>query len=302
MAFIMKYWTKTLLMTAAILAASSGCKGVAPSSDIAVSTATLPSISKQFACLPQDAAFIAAHRGTSKKSAYPENSMSGLLALIEKGYLFAEIDVAAISDGTLILYHDDTWDDKSSGTGKIDKTMRAEYGNTFLKNTAGKLTSQISPKLSDVLKAAKNTIYLEIDFKPSAKYEAVISAIRRAELTDQVILISYSSGQASKLARLAPEMMISISAKTDAEIKSYKQAGVKPSNMAVWRGRSGVNSKLLESLRRDGIPILRQAPQRRPKNTAKTASIVVTDYAFDFKPIIGLTRASKLTYRECLDN
>ena len=226
--------------------------------------------------------------------------MSGLLALIEKGYLFAEIDVAAIKDKTHILYHDDSWDEKSSGTGKVNVTSEAAYAAIRLSDTSGKLTKEDVPSLESILKASKNRIYLEIDFKPSAKYEMVIDAIRNAGMQSQVILISYSAGQASKLARLAPEMMISISAKTDAEIRSYEDAGVDPSNMAVWRGRSGVNSKLLKTLRDEGIPILRQAPKAGPSKTAKVASVIVTDYAFDYDPIIGLSKSSNQAYENCL--
>lgn len=296
----MKAFKKIWWILAASSAVNISCKGQTPNSPLVPSEKALPALSKQFACLPEQAAFIAAHRGTSKNSPYPENSMSGLMALIERGYQFAEIDVAALQDRTHILYHDDNWDDHSSGIGSVNRTSTADFLNIKLKDTNGKLTEEHAPSLESILETAKDRIYLEIDFKPSAKYEAVITAIRDARMQSQVILISYSAGQASKLARLAPEMMVSISAKTDAEIKSYENAGVDSSKMAVWRGRSGVNSKLLETLRREGIPILRQAPKSGPKKTTRVASVIVTDYAFNYDPIIGFSKASKLAYENCL--
>ncbi len=285
----------------------AGCKAPAPEGPAKVGP--LPSIlaaelplRKHLSCLPREAAFVAAHRGTSKKEDLPENAGSSLRALIEKGVLIAEIDVAALKDGTHILFHDGVWEDKTSGKGTVASTRWNEAQKFLLKDTDGDFSGDRLITLDDTLKLAKDRLYLEIDFKSSADYETVINMVRKADMGDQVILISYSKGQARKLAKLAPEMLLSVSAKSKSDIKALKGMGVKISNMTVWMGSGPFKKEFISYLDELEIPVLAWPKEKDRKRVFGPSSIAVTDYALQKKPIEGLSKSGRTSYKACLEN
>ncbi len=260
----------------------------------------LPPLAKQFECLPKEAAFLAAHRGTAKGTAHPENSMGGLKALIDRGYLFAEIDIAGLKDGTHILFHDGVWEEKSTGQGVVAASTWNEVEAYLLLDTRGDFSADRPPKLEDYLKAAKDRIYLEIDFKSSAKYAHVIELIRKNNMGDQVILISYNHKQAKILAGLAPEMMISATVKQSAEVADLEALGLKRSNLTAWLGRALEDNVLTEKLSEMNIPVLGMMGHQSSRKKTIAADLLVTDYAFDHKPIAGLNSESQAAYKACL--
>jgi len=229
----------------------------------------LPPLSKQFACLPKDAAIIAAHRGTAYNKGMSENSLRSLKALIDKGYLMAEVDIAGLKDGTHTLFHDGVWEEDSTGKGPLSK-------------------------LSDYLKTAKDKIYLEIDFKSSAKYDHVINMIREHDMTNQVILISYNERQSRKLAELAPDMMLSVSV-NETEGHIYK-----PGQIAAWLGDDIDQENIVSRLNKANIPVLGRVGKDSSSLKSKAADVLVTDYAFSHDPVSGLTETTKIEYEACL--
>ena len=261
------------------------------------STHSLPPLADYMACLPQKAALVAAHRGTAERSKYPENSMSALKALIDKGYLVAEIDVAGLKDGMHILYHDGVWDEKSTGKGPIASSTWSDAEKILLDDTNGKLSADRPVKFEDYLMAAKGKIYLEIDFKSSSKYETVLDFIRKQGMANQVILISYNEGQTRKLSRLAPDMMISIGSS-----EALGQRRFKADQVAAWIGYNVDNKALVQNLRDKDIPILGRIRKNWDIQAADAADLLVTDDIFDVDPIVGLTNTDKAKLESCLAN
>ena len=184
-------------LSAALLALAliANCKAPVPQNNIgAASDEPLTSypLKQHFKCLPDSAAILAAHRGTSKGKGLAENGKAGLEVLIDKGVMIAEIDVAKTKDGTHFLFHDGVWDDKSTGQGPVASSTWSKAQSYLLEDTEGRLTSETPISFENYLKLAKDKIYLEVDFKSSAKYEDVISLIRKHDMADKVILISVS--------------------------------------------------------------------------------------------------------------
>ena len=285
------------------LTLSAGCKAPTTTTDRNVISTekrlTEFPLRQHFKCLPDSAAILAAHRGTSKNKGLAENAMAGLEALIDKGVLIAEIDVAKTKDGVHFLFHDGVWDDKSTGRGAV-ASSRWDKGQTYLlEDTEGRLTSETPVQFEDYLQRAKDNIYLEIDFKSSASYKSVIDLIRKYEMSQHVILISYSQGQARKLAQLAPEMMVSVSIKNKGALNQAISDGVKTKNIAAWTGRGGPNKELETTLKNKSIPILTYPSHNEASRLIKRADIIVTDYALKQKPIIG--RYDKTAYKACLN-
>ena len=223
-------------------------------------------------------------------------------ALIKHGIMVAEIDVAGLKDGTHILFHDGVWEDESTGKGVVAATYWDEAKDFLLRDTDGDYSADRPIKLEDALAIAKDKLYLEVDFKSSAKYDHVIKAIRDADMQDQVILISYNDKQASKLARMAPEMMLSVGAKSEGAIKALKRKGVKPQNMAVWMGGGPYEDQFMDYLNEQNIPVLAWPKEGARKSALDPATIAVTDYALQKRPIEGLSRNARETYNSCLQN
>jgi glycerophosphoryl diester phosphodiesterase len=277
----------------------SACDASVSNTDIKPASApssaqTLPPIRKLLSCLPENAAIMAAHRGTDKNwSDQAENSITALNKLIDHGTMMAEIDVAGLKDGTLILFHDGVWDDVSTGKGPIAVSQKSDLENILLKSRAGEFTADRPPLLADYLTAAKGKTYLEIDFKSSANRKATIKAIRDAGMADQVLLIAYTPESAAELNALAPEMLRS-------NPPEATQAG-----HAVWLGydvASGNTAKTLKS--NDNFIIGRLGdPKRQPPRAViiKASDILVTDYAQRDEGIVGLTTETRAEFQACLE-
>ena len=274
-----------------ILAAALSACGTDP----AAIDGPLPSLTTQFECLPKETAIISAHRGTARGSGFAENGLRGLSALIKRGYLMSEIDVARLKDGTYILFHDGVWEEDSTGRGAVAATTWEQAEKYLLNNPQGKLTSETPVKFEDYLSAAEDRIYLEIDFKSSARYEDVIAMIREKGMSQHVILIAYSAGQARKLMKLAPKMWVSVSTSNASDITKHRGA-----KAAAWIGKKISNGGLVSELENIGAPILGSMGRDWSSQKALRADVLVTDYAFNHRPITGLTSKTKKQYESCL--
>ena len=257
----------------------------------------LPSLQKQLDCLPPETAMISAHRGTSKNSSEAENSLQGLKTLMKKGYLMAEIDVARLKDNTHILFHDGIWEEGSTGRGVVAATTWPEASKLLLKDRRGGITSQTIPTLDDMFNLVAGKLYLEIDFKSSANYKQVISKIRDYNMTENVILISYNAGQAKRLSKLAPDIIISVSTHKPQDVQNYRKG-----QAIAWVGKAVANKALMSQLSKNDTPIIGTVGTVWDPYRAKAADILVTDYAYNHRPITGLTRQNRDAYQNCLLN
>lgn len=68
--------------------------------------------------------FVAAHRGWSE--AYPENSMLAFRKAVELGVDQIEMDIRVTKDNELVVFHDETVDRVSNGTGRVCDLTLAE--------------------------------------------------------------------------------------------------------------------------------------------------------------------------------
>ena len=289
----------TLLQSLWLGAALCACK--APQTDslqsgqISEAAQTLAPFRTALACLPREAAMIAAHRGTDERwRDQAENSIGALKALIDHGTLIAEIDVTGLRDGTLITFHDGVWDDISTGKGPISRSRKSDLENILLKSRKGGLTSDRPPEFKDMLRAAKGQIYLEVDFKSSADPSAVIKAIRNADMADQVLLIAYNAKQAANFARLAPDML-----------RSNPPEATKKDH-AVWMGYGVANGGGNTAANYNGQGIFTIGrlgdPRRQPAFSKLTAAadILVTDQVERYGGIEGLSGKARGAYDACV--
>lgn len=253
-----------------------------------------------FSCKPRGYAFVAAHRGTHKGSKYPENALESLQALNAKGIMFAEIDIARLKDGTLILHHDGTWDRGSTGTGLIATQTWDSAEKLLLRDTNGKITIFRPSKFRDVLKWAKHKMYLEIDFKSSVTEAKVVDAIKAEDMLEQVILISYSKSQALRLHKLAPTAAISVKISKPGDIKAYELRGIPTNMMLAWTGRAQLSKKLVNNLRSWQIPILASGDFSKLSRGSQLPDLIVTNYALNVPQVFVIKGKNLKNYEKCM--
>lgn len=254
--------------------------------------AGIASIKTAIACLPEQAALIAAHRGISEDWDLPENSASGLQRLMDENYLVAEIDVASTKDGTLFLFHDGVWDETSTGQGPVSATSTYMLNKILLKSRKGTLASERPLHFDQALDMAKDKLYLEIDFKSSAPEAKVIEAIKAKNMGDQVILISYTSEQAEELQALAPNMVLSAPGEDNGK-------GLKAKNTLLWMGRD-IASVTDPTNTLGYIGMIGHKSETAEPGPRQQGKLLVTDFPSEFPPILGLSHDASEAYETCL--
>ena len=275
-----------------------------------------PSVFDVFACKSDNLAFVAAHRGTDASSEYPEDSLIGLQKLVEHGVPFAEIDIAKLKGGPMILFHDGVWNKRATGPKDIlakplAATTWEESQKLLMKDATHHITATRPGTFADILKFAKDKIYLEIDFKASSKEADVIDAIRKAGMIKQVILISYTPEQALRQYRLAPDAMLSVGIFKPGDIKALQVRGIPVSHMSAWTGKGPLSDKLVWALRKHDIPILaasflslnedKGVSAQDYRKFAVKPDLVVTDVAYRVQNALEFSAKDKAAYQNCLN-
>lgn len=280
----------SLLLT--LMLAATACSETGPKAPPPLNPGdALPPLRTLLQCLPKDAALVAAHRATAAGLSQPENSISALQALIEHGTLMAEIDIAAIRDGTPIIFHDGVWDDHASATGPVVATRPEDFARLRLRDAKGQIGGEAVPTLAAMLDAAKDRIYLEVDFKTSADMASVIAMIRARDMVDQVVLIATDDVEADALAPYSDEFLLSLP-------KARKRRNSEP-KQSVWIGggwRDGDEARLHPRHYVIGAQ-WRKNPEQLAR-AARALDILVTDQALRYEPIAKLEK--RAAFRSCL--
>jgi glycerophosphoryl diester phosphodiesterase len=126
---------------------------------------------------------VCAHRGASGIA--PENTMAAVVMALECGAPMVEIDVQYTSDRQMVVFHDDTLERTTDGSGLIaerslDELRELDAGSWFSPSFAG----QRIPKLIDVLEELRGRAYVNIEIKPRPASEQ--TAREMAELLELV--------------------------------------------------------------------------------------------------------------------
>ena len=197
---------------------------------------------------------ISVHRGGKGLVNYPENCLETLKYINDSILAIYEIDVAQTKDGKLVLLHDKSIDRTTTGSGKVDALTYAELKIFNLKDDYGNKTNFKIPLFSDVLKwCVKNNVILTIDIKRSVSQESVINAIREAKAEDISIIITYDVAQAKTAYKLAPDLLLSVSARNNEEFDRLLKAEIPTKNMLAFTGTRLSDASLFERLHAEDI-------------------------------------------------
>lgn len=265
----------------------------APPDDNAQMDATpaLPSISTTLSCLSDSGPILALHRGRDKGLDQAENALETLQIAYEAGFIMGEVDVAQIKDGTLILFHDGVWEEKTTGKGVVAASTADDLDKILLMTPRGEFTSYRPATLVQVLDWAKGKLYLEIDFKSSADESDVVALIHEVGMGPQVILIAYSPEQAKRLRDMAPNMMISVSP------NASNQSGEE----LVWLGIDNISKEEEKFVRSPNVfTAFGQFSARQPlPENWRNIDILVTDYPSELKGKLGQNQTDRERLAAC---
>ena len=160
-------------------------------------------------CSDGDHFVVTAHRGASYVA--PENTMAAMVAAVEAGAEFAELDVSLSRDGEVVLMHDRTLDRTTNGTGEVgeyslEELRGLEAGGWF----SQVFTGEPIPTLREVIRFAKGQLKLNIEIKNSQEEPtiaaAVVDIIRSEDFVKECMVTSFSRETVEEVKRIAPEI------------------------------------------------------------------------------------------------
>lgn len=197
---------------------------------------------------------ISVHRGGVGLENYPENCLETIKYINDSIYAIFEIDVAKTKDDVLVLMHDNSLDRTTTGFDRLDRYTYEELLDFNLVDDFGNETDYKIPKFIDVLNwAKKNKVVLTVDIKRSVKVDEVINTIREHRAEDISIIITYDVSQAVKAHELAPDLLLSVSARNHKELAGLLAANVPTQNMLAFTGTMLSDIELYDNIHKLGI-------------------------------------------------
>ncbi|RBQ11377.1 glycerophosphodiester phosphodiesterase family protein [Pedobacter miscanthi] len=213
---------------------------------------TLEEFQKFMQWTPSRYPLISCHRG-GPVAGFPENAIETFANSVKLHPTIIECDAALTKDSALVMMHDDRLDRTSTGTGPIGEKTLAELKDIRLKDNEGTVTSFHIPTLDEVLKWGKDKVIYTLDVKRGVPYQKMIEAVRRNKAEAYSIIITYSSTQAAEVYRLAPDLMISASIRSIADLERLNQMGIPNNRIVAFVGTSAPEKSVYDYLHSKGI-------------------------------------------------
>lgn len=195
---------------------------------------------------------LSAHRG-GPMPGFPENAIETFENATTYQPVIIEFDVALSKDSALVIMHDDRLDRTSNGKGLIGEQTYAELKKLNLKDDEGTLTNFKIPTLEEVLRWGKNKVLFTIDIKRGVPYKKIIAAVRKTKSETNSIIITYNANQAAEVHQLAPDLMISATVKSPADLERLNKMGVPNDKIIAFVGVSEPDQSLYQYLHAKGI-------------------------------------------------
>ena len=203
---------------------------------------------------PNTRPLVSAHRG-GPTAALPENSLESFENALNFAPALIEMDVRQTSDGRLVLMHDETVDRTTTGQGEVSAMTFAALRRLRLIAQAGAVTSYRVPSFTEALAWADGRAVLMVDVKREVPMEDVIREIRQHGAQNRAVIIVYTLEGALEVARLAPEMVLSVTARTEDEAREVLASGLDPDRLIAFGGVGGTDPDGLRLLHEAGIRV-----------------------------------------------
>lgn len=153
------------------------------------------------------------HRGASGIT--PENTKIAFLKALDLGADAIEFDVQLTKDGVAVVFHDETLDRTSNGTGKVAETdfdvvSKLDAGGWF-----GASFEKVEiPTLEEILQSLGGKTTMNIELKPDERLDRlvkhVVTAVARFELFGQVVFSSFHHDAIKRIREFVPSARLGV--------------------------------------------------------------------------------------------
>lgn len=197
---------------------------------------------------------ISVHRGGKAIQNYPENCLETLQFVSDSINAIYEIDVAKTKDGKLVLMHDNSLDRTTTGTGLVKNIDYADLQKLYLVDDFGNQTNFKVPLFKDVLRwSIANNVVLTVDIKRSVPQKEVIDLIKEENAEDNSIIITYNLEQSKSAYALAPNLLLSVSARNEKELNGLLNSEIPTKNMIAFTGTRLSDASLFKKIHDNDI-------------------------------------------------
>lgn len=217
----------------------------------------IPNSTEDFSYANKTKTLVSAHRGGSGLEKYPENCIETMEFLYQKGINIFEIDISSTQDKQLILMHDNSLQRTTTARQDVNQVSLSTIKKYFLMDDFGNQTDYQVPTFEEALQWGKDKmLYFMVDIKKTVDYHQLIDVIRKNKMEQQCILVSYSVGQAEKLHRLAPEMMLSVNMRNERELNDLLESDIPSNRMIAFTGTRLSDKSLYQKIHQEDIMVI----------------------------------------------
>ena len=236
--------------------------------------------------------YVSAHRGGSGIINYPENCIETFDYLHKKGIQIFEIDISETKDQHLVLMHDNSLQRTSTGRQDVNQINLNQIKEYFLVDDFGQQTSYKIPTFAEALNWGKDKpIYFMVDIKKGVDYAAIVSTINQANMQNKVVLVTYTVGQAKKLNRIAPNMLLSVSMRNEREFNEMMNSGIPTDKMVAFTGTRRNDKSLFDKIHEKDILVIFGTLGNLDKSAAAKGNQLYKDLEKDGVDIFATDRA-----------
>lgn len=210
---------------------------------------------KFFQYSPDRIPLISAHRGGATPG-FPENCLETFDRTVQFAPAMIECDPQLSKDSVLVMMHDCCLDRTTNGFGAVADHTFEELRQLRLKDPEGTLTDFQIPTLEEVLQWAKHKTLLTIDIKPGVTPEMIEQVIRKHRAESYATVIAYDLATAKRYHQLNPELVISLTFRSMADVQGLEASGIPFSNVIAFTGVREPEAEMYEALHKRGISCL----------------------------------------------
>jgi len=203
---------------------------------------------------PEAPVLVSAHRGGPVPGVV-ENSLEAFENTLNVTAALIEMDLQSTKDSVLVLLHDETLDRTTTGTGLVSAQTLAEVRALRLVTADTLVTSFRVPTFSETLAWSEHRAILLLDVKPEIGFERVVAAVRRAGAEDRVVMIVYSLSDLLRVQRMAPDLNVSATITTEAELDELVASGADLNRVIVFGGVGVPDAGVVARLHEMGIRV-----------------------------------------------
>ena len=195
---------------------------------------------------------VSAHRGGPTIN-FPENCTATFQNTIIHHPAIIETDIAMTKDSILVMMHDNTIDRTTTGIGAVSSYTYSELQDFFLKDNEGNTTPYKIETLDEVLLWGKDKVVYTLDVKRGVPFQNVVDAVKKNKAENYCIIITYNANQAAEVYNLAPNLLLSVSARGKEDVERMENLGVKVENMVAFVGVTFPNPEVMTYMKSRGI-------------------------------------------------